>query len=83
MNQNLSLKEIVELLDSGATMTVERYEDVLRHVFSHIVPYVVAIDKSVRETQYGEIDIKLTVRAGEVEKMQFWQGKQWLRPKDT
>jgi hypothetical protein len=42
-------------------------------------PYLVEIEKAVEDCSYGEIDIKLTVRAGVVEKVVFWRGKTWLR----
>ena len=81
MNNHLPLKEIIRLLDEGATVSSEQMEDTIRYLFSNISPYMVAIDQVVKDTNYGDIDLKLTVRAGEVEKITFYQGKVWMKQK--
>lgn len=46
-------------------------------------PYLIAIEERVRNLSYGTIDCKLEVRAGAVEKVQFFESKNWLKPKLT
>lgn len=42
-------------------------------------PYLVALEEEVQNLEYGEIDVKISVRAKVVEKMQFIKAKTWLR----
>lgn len=42
-------------------------------------PYLVEVEKQVQDINYGEIDIRLTVRAGVVEKIVFILSKTWLK----
>ena len=45
-------------------------------------PYLIEIEEEVQKLGgYGEMDIKLTVRGGMVEKIMFWRGRSWLRDK--
>ena len=81
MNNHLSLKEIIDLMEAGATITQAQMQQTMKYLFTNISPYMTAIDAMVKDTNYGEVDIKLTVRAGEVEKIDFNQTKTWLRPK--
>lgn len=44
-------------------------------------PYLIRIEEVVSDTQYGSIEVRLEVRAGSVEKMQFFNAKTWLKQK--
>lgn len=44
-------------------------------------PYIAAIEERTNGVAYGTIDATITVRAGEVEKMEFHEHKVWLKPK--
>lgn len=77
----MTLKETIDLLDSGGKFTPDRLEEVLRHVLKNVSPYMLAIDAMVKDTDYGNIELTLTARAGEVEKIEFVQRKNWMRPK--
>lgn len=46
-------------------------------------PHLIEIEDRAKEIDYGEIQINVTVRAGVIQKMQFWSGKTWLRDKNT
>ena len=81
MNNHLSIKEIIDLLNNGASITPEKMEETMRYLFTNISPYMVAIDAMVKDTQYGDLDIKINVRAGVVEKITFYQGKVWMKKK--
>lgn len=81
MNNHLSLKEIIDLMEAGATVTQEQMQETMKYLFTNLSPYMVAIDAMVKDTNYGELDMKVTVRAGEVEKIHFYQGKTWMKPK--
>jgi len=83
MNNHLSLKEMIDLMNAGATLSTEQMEETMKYVFTNISPYMVAIDAMVKDTQFGEIDMKLVVRAGEVEKVMFFQNKTWIKTKVT
>jgi len=50
-------------------------------VMKQMKPYLAEIESRAQQVGYGEIDLKITVRAGEVEKMQFVETKTWLKPK--
>jgi hypothetical protein len=45
-------------------------------------PYLMAIEEVVGKLNYGDIDLKIEVRAGVVEKMVANSHKTWLRPKE-
>jgi len=70
-------------MNAGATLSTEQMEETMKYVFTNISPYMVAIDAMVKDTQFGEIDMKLVVRAGEVEKVMFFQNKTWIKTKVT
>ena len=42
-------------------------------------PYLVELEKMVQEAIYGELDVRLSVRAGIVEKMTIITSKTWLK----
>lgn len=70
-------KELIIRLEQGMKLTADEYA---RIVMAN-KPYLIAIEKEVEQLDYGEMDIKITVRAGQVEKISFWKGKVWLRDK--
>jgi hypothetical protein len=45
-------------------------------------PYLVKLENTVQELGYGELDIRISVRAGVVEKMTFVTSETWLKKKD-
>lgn len=42
-------------------------------------PYLIALEEEVQKLEYGEMDVKITIRAKVVEKMQFIKAKTWLK----
>lgn len=47
-------------------------------------PYLIEIEEEIQKMgQYGEIEIKLSIRGGRVEKVIFWKGRTWLRGKEV
>jgi len=63
---------------------VQDDEDQLNH-FAEMIreqkPYLLELEKEVGKIGYGTVEVKLEVRAGAVEKMCFFNSKNWLRPK--
>jgi len=46
-------------------------------------PYLIEIEEEIQKMgNYGEMDIKLNIRGGIVEKVSFWKGRTWLRGKN-
>ena len=46
-------------------------------------PYLIEIEEEIQKMGlYGEMDIKISIRGGRVEKLQFWKGRTWLRDKE-
>jgi hypothetical protein len=42
-------------------------------------PYLIEIEEEIQSMgAYGEIEIKLSIRGGRVEKVTFWKGRTWL-----
>ena len=47
-------------------------------------PYLVEIEEEIQKMgQFGEIEIKLSIRGGRVEKLSFWKGRTWIRGKSA
>jgi len=45
-------------------------------------PYLIEIEEEIQKMgMYGEMDIKLSIRGGRVDKVSFWKGRTWLRDK--
>lgn len=44
-----------------------------------VKPYIPELEKMVQEANYGELDLRLSVRAGIVEKMVIITSKTWLK----
>jgi len=45
-------------------------------------PYLIEIEDEIQKMGlFGEMDVKVSIRGGRVEKLQFWKGKTWLREK--
>ena len=44
-------------------------------------PYLVEIENLTQALQYGQLELVVHVRAGEVEKMELVNRKVWLKPK--
>lgn len=46
-------------------------------------PHLIEIEEEIGKLEYGEVTIKLTVRAGQVVKMIFHEERTWLKDKAT
>lgn len=47
-------------------------------------PYLIEIEDEIQKMgQYGEMEIKISVRGGKVEKVMFWKGRTWLLGKNN
>jgi len=45
-------------------------------------PHLIEIEEEIQKIgQFGELEIKLTIRSGTVEKINFYGGRCWLREK--
>lgn len=45
-------------------------------------PYLIEIEEEIQKIGlYGEMEIKINIRGGRVEKVQFWKGRTWMREK--
>lgn len=45
-------------------------------------PYLIEIEKQVQELDYGELDVRLSIRSKVCEKMTFIKSKTWLKKND-
>jgi len=62
---------------------IERYSlDEYATMMRNNKPYLMAIEEVVGRLNYGDINLKIEVRAGVVEKMVADSHKTWLRPKE-
>lgn len=52
-------------------------------VMKQMKPYLAVIEERAQQVQHGEINLTITVRAGEVDKMQFVETKTWIKRKET
>ena len=56
-------------------------EDFARYIAEN-KPYLIEIEDEVQKMgNFGEMEIKLFIRGGRVEKVSFWKGRMWLRDK--
>lgn len=44
-------------------------------------PYLVEIENLIKTLEYGQLELVIHARAGEVEKMELVNRKTWLKPK--
>ena len=45
-------------------------------------PYLIEIEEEIQKMgNYGEMELKIFIRGGRVEKVCFWKGRTWLRAK--
>jgi len=56
-------------------------EDFARYIAEN-KPYLIEIEDEVQKMgKFGEMEVKLYIRGGRVDKVSFWKGKIWLRDK--
>jgi len=56
-------------------------EDFARYIAEN-KPYLIEIEDEVQKMgKFGEIEVKIFIRGGRVDKVSFWKGKIWLRDK--
>ena len=56
-------------------------EDFARYIAEN-KPYLIEIEDEVQKMgKFGEIEVKIYIRGGRVDKVSFWKGKIWLRDK--
>lgn len=60
-------------------MTPEQFAILLKEA----KPYLMMIEDRAAEIGYGSLEIRLEVRAGQVEKMMFFESKTWLKDKSS
>jgi hypothetical protein len=60
------------------TLTPDQYAELIQKS----KPYLIALEERVASIEYGDIEVRITVRAGAVEKMVFFEGKTWMRGKE-
>jgi hypothetical protein len=72
------VQELLSLMNQGVRLTPEQYGTYIRAQ----KPYLAAIEDRVNQVNYGTIEMKLTVRAGVVEKMDLIESRTWLKDKE-
>jgi hypothetical protein len=56
-------------------------EDFARYIAEN-KPYLIEIEDEVQKMgSFGEIEVKIYIRGGRVDKVSFWKGRVWLRDK--
>ena len=56
-------------------------EDFAKYI-AETKPYLIEIEDHIQKMGgFGEVEIKISIRGGRVEKVQFWSGRTWLREK--
>jgi hypothetical protein len=46
-------------------------------------PYLIEIEDEIQKMgKYGEMELKISIRGGRVEKVSFWKGRTWLLDRD-
>jgi hypothetical protein len=56
-------------------------EDFARYIAEN-KPYLIEIEDEVQKMgKFGEMEVKLYIRGGRVDKVSFWKGRMWLRDK--
>jgi hypothetical protein len=59
----------------------ESAEDFAKYIAEN-KPHLIEIEEEIQKMgQYGEIEVKIGIRGGRVEKVVFWKGRTWLRDK--
>ena len=64
-------------MPSEETYSLDQYAEMMKKN----KPYLIALEELVSETEYGQIEIIIDVRAAVAEKMTVVSRKTWLRPK--
>jgi len=72
-----TVQELLILLDQNEKLSCEEFAQII----AKQKPYLIEIERIVEEINYGDLDLKLSVRAGVVEKMVITKGAIWLRNK--
>lgn len=58
-------------------------EDFAKYVAEN-KPYLIEIEEEIQAMgNFGKIDVKIHIRGGRVDKLEFWKGKTWLRDRAT
>lgn len=58
-------------------------EDFAKHIAEN-KPHLIEIeDEIMKMGKYGEIEVKINIRGGKVEKLSFWKGRTWLRDREV
>jgi hypothetical protein len=58
-------------------------EDFARYVAEN-KPYLIEIEDEIQKMgKYGEMEIKISIRGGRVDKVSFWKGRTWLLDKSN
>jgi len=54
-------------------------EDFARYVATN-KPYLIEIEDEIQKMgKFGEIEVRISIRGGLVDKVSFWKGRTWLR----
>jgi len=59
-------------------LTPDQFAELIRKA----KPHLIKIEEEIEKVDYGTIEVKLSVRAGVIEKMEFVESRVWLRPKE-
>ncbi len=64
-------------MNNPLALTPEQFAEMIRDS----KPYLIELENHVQGVSYGTVEVKIEVRAGVVEKMNFFNSKTWLRDK--
>lgn len=56
--------------------------ELVAEIFKRDKPHLVMIEAEARKMDYGNLQVNITVRAGEVEKMEITRTVAWMRERD-
>lgn len=56
--------------------------ELITEIFKREKPHLVLLETEARKMEFGTLQVNITVRAGEVEKMEITRTIAWLRERD-
>jgi len=59
-------------------LTPQQIEQLTAHIFQ-AKPHLTKIEEEINKVGFGTIQVQMTVRAGVIEKMEFFETRSWIR----
>ncbi len=74
---------MIKNLSTGESIVKMTPDEYAEHI-KQSKPYLVELEQKVEGLDYGDILVRITVRAGVVDKMQYIESnKTWMKPKSS